>query len=94
MSLKIIIYSYVNIILLDRAGSSNDILDKEHLKLYPYCGRIFGHESSYSKSRIVNSGDDTENELFPWVVYISHKCRNILNDFDFGTCSGTVITYK
>ena len=72
-------------------------LDKEHLEIYPFCGKLFGYEWSDATSRIVNS---FESDIqYPWVVYMEHKF--MILDEDDGTerlftryCSGTVIGDK
>ena len=70
-------------------------LDEEHLELYPYCGKLFGHKKPITKSRIVNS---RESEIhYPWVVYIKSFWKvttrhGILPAH--GICSGTVIGEK
>ena len=67
-------------------------IDKDHSKLYPYCGRLFGHDSSNAKSRVVNSEDSLE--LYPWVVFVTRKSKNKYDEYRFGMCGGTVIAYK
>ena len=69
--------------------------DKEHFKLYPYCGRLFGYDSDNAKSRVVNSEDSIEHELYPWVVYVTRKRKNAATLlFESLACGGTVIAYK
>ena len=70
-------------------------LDKQHLEIYPFCGKLFGYEWQGAKSRIVNS---KESEIqYPWVVLLKKsfltkgvKNRIIANKY----CSGTVIGEK
>ena len=70
-------------------------IDKEHFKLYPYCGRMFGYDSGNAKSRVVNSEDSLEHELYPWVVYVERKRKNAADSKDtFLRCVGTVIAYR
>lgn len=69
-------------------------IDNDHFKLYPYCGRLFGWESSDSKSRVVNSKDSLKYGLYPWVVYVERKRKNKLNKDELKFCGGTVIAYK
>ena len=67
-------------------------IDGDHSKLYPYCGRLFGHDSSNAKNRVVNSED--AQETYPWVVFVALKSKNKHNKYQFGHCGGTVIAYK
>ena len=69
-------------------------IDQEHFKLYPYCGRLFGYDSSNAKSRVVNSEDSLEFELYPWVVFLERKYKDKHNNGLFRPCGGTVIAYK
>ena len=70
-------------------------IDKEHFKLYPYCGRMFGYDSGNAESRVVNSEDSLEHELYPWVVYVERKRKNAADSKDtFLRCVGTVIAYR
>ena len=71
---------------------SREKIDEDHSKLYPYCGRLFGHDSSNAKSRVVNSEDSLE--LYPWVVFVTRKSKNKYDEYRFGMCGGTVIAYK
>ena len=66
--------------------------DEEHYKMYPYCGKLFGHDSNNARSRVVNSEDS--QIFYPWVVFLVMKYRNDQNKFDHSLCSGTVIGYK
>lgn len=69
--------------------------DEEHFKMYPYCGKLFGHGSNNARNRVVNSGDS--QIFYPWVVWLVRKYRNKQNQFSskqLRTCSGTVIGYK
>ena len=76
-------------------GISADVeLDKEHLELYPFCGKLFGYEWHDATSRVVNS---KESEIqYPWVVYLRHSIlvKDISSDNTRKIkkmCSGTVI---
>ena len=71
---------------------SREKIDEDHSKLYPYCGRLFGHDSSNAKNRVVNSED--AQETYPWVVFVALKSKNKHNKYQFGHCGGTVIAYK
>ena len=69
----------------------NDI-DQDHLKLYPYCGKLFGYASNAVKSRVVNSKDSQTQ--YPWVVLLYIKRRKKDYTWEEEECSGTVITEK
>ena len=87
---------FVTIIYIPKIVFSNDQVDEEHLNLYPYCGRLFGYRSQggKAKSRVVNSEDSNEHELYPWVVYLEQRYLHKGNKHVFSYCSGTVIAYK
>ena len=84
----IILYSIVY------GSYSQEQIDKEHLIMYPYCGRLFGYDEKHAKSRVVNSEDSLEHELYPWVVLVLRIHKNKQNKDDTKFCSGTVIAYK
>ena len=71
-------------------------LDREHLDIYPFCGKLFGYEWHDATSRVVNSKEsDTQ---YPWVVFLKHS---FLTKGDGSrifiitkSCSGTVIGEK
>ena len=64
-------------------------LDKEHLDIYPFCGKLFGYEKHDASSRIVNS---KESEIqYPWVVYLQHSFLTTDAHQVLKVCSGTVI---
>ena len=68
-------------------------LDKEHLKLYPYCGKLFGYARHDAKSRVVNSRESKIQ--YPWVVYIERISMVVYKDLPESSqdsrCSGTII---
>ena len=70
-------------------------IDEEHLELYPYCGKLFGHKKPITKSRIVNS---RESEIqYPWVVFLKSSWKVITRHRFLpvtGICSGTAIGVK
>ena len=84
---------FVIIYILHRI-SAEVKLDKEHLEMYPFCGKLFGYEWHDATSRVVNS---EESEIqYPWVVYLKHSI--LVKDVISGNtrliskkCSGTVI---
>ena len=84
----------VTILTIIHQAFSIEQIDQEHFKLYPYCGRMFGYDSSNAKSRVVNSEDSLEFELYPWVVYVETKYKNKRKKFEYDMCGGTVIAYK
>ena len=94
MSPKYAVHFIITILNIILHAFSIEQIDKEHLKLYPYCGRMFGYDSSNTKSRVVNSEDSLEYELYPWVVYVETKYKNKRKKFEYGMCGGTVIAYK
>ena len=64
-------------------------IDKEHLDIYPFCGKLFGYERHDASSRIVNS---KESEIqYPWVVYLQHSFLTTDAHQVLKVCSGTVI---
>ena len=75
---------------------SDDTIDVDHLKQYPYCGRLFGYRSNEEKvnSRVVNSEDSAEHDLYPWVVYIERRILSNNNQPIPSICGGTVIAYR
>ena len=70
-------------------------LDEEHLELYPYCGKLFGHKKPITKSRIVNSRESETQ--YPWVVYLKSSWK-VTTRYSLlpvhGICSGTAIGVK
>ena len=96
MILNASIIYFMAILYIPKNVFSNDQVDEEHLSLYPYCGRLFGYGSNgaKAKSRVVNSEDSDEHELYPWVVYVEQKYLHKNNKHVFSYCSGTVIAYK
>ena len=96
MILNASIIYFMAILYITKNVFSNDQVDEEHLSLYPYCGRLFGYGSNgaKAKSRVVNSEDSDEHELYPWVVYVEQKYLHKNNKHVFSYCSGTVIAYK
>ena len=77
---------------LTRSSIANTEIDQDHLKLYPYCGRMSKDDPEPSSSRIVNSRDSRRE--YPWVVFV--KRMNIRKNKNKGNsyCSGSVITSR
>ena len=70
---------FVMIYILHRISAEVG-LDKEHLDMYPFCGKLFGYEWHDATSRVVNS---KESEIqYPWVVYLKHSIlvKDIISD--------------
>ena len=82
-----------------RADDSTIDVDPEHLKQYPYCGKLFGYKWHDARSRTVNS---RESQIqYPWVVYVKTIYRVEFTDgsgrtggMRYSTCSGTIISNK
>ena len=54
--------------VISQLASGTIELDREHLSMYPYCGKLFGYEWHDATSRIVNS---IKSEIqYPWVVLV------------------------
>ena len=84
------------ILYITNRALSDDTIDVDHLKQYPYCGRLFGYRSNKEKvnSRVVNSEDSAEHDLYPWVVYIERRILSNNNQLIRSICGGTVIAYR
>ena len=89
-------FNFIFVYYLTKSAVCNDNVDNEHLNVYPYCGRLFGYRSKNDMptSRVVNSEDSKEHELYPWVVYLKLKFRDKKYREKDSMCSGTVIAYK
>ena len=94
LSMELLAWSIIIGSCVSPSTQSNDQIDKEHLKLYPYCGKMFGHDQKSTSSRVVNSKES--EKYYPWVVLVVRKRRNkiFLEDDKHERCSGTVIAYK
>ena len=66
------------------------VIDKDHLKKYPYCGSM--HYSPDVQSRAVNAKD--AKHLYRWVLLLGRS--NIQKDGEFKKtwCQGSVITER
>ena len=87
---------YILMLHILNGALSNDQIDVDHLKQYPYCGRLFGYRSNKDKAnnRVVNSEDSVEHDLYPWVVYIERRILSNINKPINSICGGTVIAYR
>ena len=88
---------YVKIIvmtisIISKELHANGSIDEEHLKMYPYCGKLFGYESKGGSSRITNSRDSQRQ--YPWVVLVERTKLNIFIRCTVQSCGGTVITER
>ena len=75
--------------------SESDIesdIDQDHLKLYPYCGKLYGYAPNIVRSRVVNSKNSQTQ--YPWVVFIRTQLFKKDKTWKRILCSGTVITEK
>ena len=84
------------VIYIAHSISADIEFDKEHLEMYPFCGKLFGYEWHDATSRVVNS-KESETQ-YPWVVFLKHS---FLTKGDGSrifiitkSCSGTVIGEK
>ena len=77
------------LIYIAHSISADIEFDKEHLDIYPFCGKLFGYEWHDASSRIVNS---KESEIqYPWVVFQQHSFLTTDAHQVLKVCSGTVI---
>ena len=74
-------------------------LDQDHLSMYPYCGKLFGHAKQDGQSRVVNSKDSEIQ--YPWVVLVMQEHMGVFEEngnteekMIIATCGGTVIGDK
>ena len=79
--------------LANASVASNEI-DQEHLKAYPFCGRLRKlRKSSATSSRVTNSRDS--DRRYPWVLFIRRtNLRKTLKDFGKFGCTASVITSR
>ena len=97
MILNFFIFHFVIMVYILKSAFCNHYFDEEHRNMYPYCGRLFGYRSDErkAKSRVVNSEDSKEHELYPWVVYLKLKhLQKDLQTIAVSACMGTIIAYK
>ena len=84
---------------LSRVAIATIKLDQEHLSMYPYCGKLFGHAKHDGESRVVNSKDSEIQ--YPWVVLVMQEHMGVFEEngnteekMIIATCGGTVIGDK
>ena len=77
---------------ISSSTQSNGKIDKKHLELYPYCGKMFWYNHEATTSRVVNSRESPKQ--YPWVVHVRRTRRNTMNQDEDKECLGTVIAYK
>ena len=83
---------FMTITIINKELHANGSIDKEHLKIYPYCGKLFGYESEGGSSRITNSRDSQTQ--YPWVVLVERTKLNTFIRYTVQSCGGTVITER
>ena len=76
--------------VLIQLSSCQEIIDKDHLKKYPYCGTELQSEANPVRARITNSKVD--KTLHRWVVYVERTTTDKNGHYEETPCSGSVIT--
>ena len=97
MILNFLICYFVIMVHILRSAFCNHYFDEDHQNVYPYCGRLFGYRSDegVAKSRVVNSEDSKDHELYPWVVFLIHKyLQKDSKTTATEVCTGAIIAYK
>ena len=75
----------------------NSMIDKDHLKNYPYCGSMFypslnPNYSGKSSGRVTNS--KMAKNVYRWIVKLNRKNLAFAGDLRTSSCSGSVITER
>ena len=89
--------------VLSTFNADDTLVDEEHLKRYPFCGRMnfrnnidcdqrYPFSSCNAKGRVVNSKDAIES--YRWVVRITRKARKTRQRWQTSRCSGSIITER
>ena len=80
--------------LLAHASIASKEIDPNHLKAYPFCGRMPRYDdSSATSSRVANSRDS--DRRYPWVLYLIRKnLRKEGNILAPRTCTASIITSR
>ena len=86
---KILLVFFVIIDNINITNAHGPAIDKDHLKEYPYCGRMKDTESKI-KSRVVNS-KDSEKE-YRWVALLIRTTEAGKAGQTKRRCTGSVIT--
>ena len=70
------------------------LVDKQHLKAFPYCGTVTKAKKANTDrtSRVVNS--KTPINEYRWVVFIARRTMKLSGDWKPSQCTGSVITDK
>ena len=71
---------------------AHDLIDKDHLDSYPYCGSMHYTGSEYTRSinRAVNAKEDYKKR-YRWLVVLEINNMNRNGDLSTGTCTGSVL---
>ena len=74
---------------------AHDLIDKDHLDSYPYCGSMHYTGSEYTRSinRAVNAKEDYK-KWYRWLVVLEHKNMDRTGVLNTGTCTGSIITER
>lgn len=92
MKQKYMIFLIWQLKLVIQLSSGQEIIDKDHLKRYPYCGREVQSEATSVRARITNSKVD--KTLHRWVVYVQRTTTDKSGKYEETPCSGSVITSR
>ena len=91
-------YWLVRIVLmlhsLAHASIASNEIDPNHLKAYPFCGRMPRYDdSSAASSRVANSRDS--DRRYPWVLYLKrNNLRRVGNILAPSSCTASIITSR
>lgn len=86
----ILLICQINLVI--QLSSCQEIIDKDHLKRYPYCGTELQSEAKPVRARITNSKID--KTLHRWVVYVERTTTDKWGKYEETPCSGSVITSR
>ena len=83
-------------------ASRQDLIDKDHLAKYPYCGSMYYEGTRYSTGRqgcmpncigrAVNANRSTSN--YRWLVVLEKRNMNVRGIIRSAACTGSVITER
>lgn len=92
-NLRPCLFVSILICLLGAFLADDSMFDQDHLKKYPYCGRMSpAQPSNAPTARVVNSEPPEYN--YRWALFIERKNWNLEASFSTYSCSGSVITNK